>query len=170
MIFPCIFIVFTIFWTVFSVNPVFVSDSAFQNVSHSEDKKQSDIMAVYRSPGVGDGFILYYEEKHREERKRCDAQRAAECSAMPKRDVTHIMVQVFYGNRVITMLDAEKVDQLIHGNTTYMDMEVDRKTVHLPQYDLQIYSRPLACRMDESGKLLSIEEEDIEIICRYFAE
>lgn len=89
---------------------------------------------------------------------------------MPKRDVTHIMVQVFYGNRVITMLDTEKVDQLIHGNTTYMDMEVDRKTVHLPQYDLQIYSRPLACRMDESGKLLSIEEEDIEIICRYFAE
>ena len=102
--------------------------------------------------------------------KRCDAQRAAECSAMPKRDVIHVMVQAFYGNRVITMADTEKVDQLIHGNTTYMDIEVDRKIVHLTQYDLQIYSRPLACRMDESGKLLSIEEEDIEIICRYFAE
>ena len=116
-----------------------MNDSAFQNVSHSEDKKQSDIMAVYRSPGVGNGFKLYYEEKHREERKRCDAQRAAECSAMPKRDVIHVMVQAFYGNRVITMADTEKVDQLIHGNTTYMDMEVDRKIVHLTQYDLQIF-------------------------------
>ena len=145
-------------------------DDDLLNATHFEDEKQFDIMAVYRSPGVGNGFKLYYEEKHREERKRCDAQRAAECSVMPKRDVIHVMVQAFYGNRVITMADTEKVDQLIHGNPTYMDMEVDRKTVHLTQYDLQIYSRPLACRMDESGKLLNIEEEDIEIICRYFAE
>ena len=159
MISPCIFIVFTIFCTVFSVNPVFLSDAAFQNVSHSEDKKQSDIMAVYRSRGVGNGFELYYEteqvfcrdeiwedpnipileEKHRKEVERYDAKRAAECSAMPKRDVIHVMVQAFYGNRVITMADTEKVDQLIHGNTTYMDMEVDRKIVHLTQYDLQIF-------------------------------
>ena len=40
----------------------------------------------------------------------------------------------------------------------------------VPQYDVQIYSRALACRMDENGKLLSIGKEDVEIICRYFAE
>lgn len=212
-------------------------DDDLLNATHFEDEKQFDIMAVYRSPGVGNGFELYYEEeqvfcrdeiwddpnieileeKHRKERERYDAQRAAEYAAMPKeeklkQDVIHVMVQAFYGNRVITMVDTKDVDRLIHGNPTYMDMEVDRRTIHIPdhenlvilydakeekrlrerfamlmkervtesggpkplcvipQYDVQIYSRPLACRMDENGKLLSIEEEDIEIICRYFAE
>ena len=192
-------------------------DDDLLNATHFEDEIQFDIMAVYRSPGVGNGFKLYYEEKHREERKRCDAQRAAEYAAIPKvekakQDVIYVMVQAFYGNRVITMVDTKDVDRLIHGYLMDMDVKADRKTVCLPdhenlvilydakeekrqrerfemmrkecsdhsrgpkplcvipQYDLQIYSRPLACRMDESGKLLSIEEEDIEIICRYFAE
>lgn len=212
-------------------------DDDLLNATHFEDEKQFDIMAVYRSPGVGNGFELYYEEemvfcrdetwedpnipileeKHRKEREIYDAQRAAKYAAMPKaekpkQDVIHVMVQAFHGNCVITMVDTEDVDRLIHGDLTYMDMEVDRKTIHIPdhenlvilydageekrlrerfaklmkervtesggpkplcvipQYDVQIYSRPLACRMDENGKLLSIEEEDIEIICRYFVE
>ena len=212
-------------------------DDDLLNATHFEDEIQFDIMAVYRSRGVGNGFELYYEteqvfcrdeiwedpnipileEKHRKEVERYDVKRDAEYAAMPKvekpkQDVIYVMIQAFYGNRVITMVDTKDVDRLIHGYLMDMDVKADRKTVRvpdhenlvilydakeekrqrerfemmrkecsdhsrgpkplcvIPQYDLQIYSRPLAWRMDESGKLLSIEEEDIEIICRYFAE
>ncbi len=53
----------------------------------------------------------------------------------PKQDVIHVMVQAFYGNRVITMVDAKDVDRLIHGDLTYMDMKVDRKTIHIPDHE-----------------------------------
>lgn len=135
-------------------------DDDLLNATHFEDEKQFDIMAVYRSPGVGNGFELYYEEemvfcrdetwedpnipileeKHRKEREIYDAQRAAKYAAMPKvekpkQDVIHVMVQAFYGNRVITMVDAKDVDRLIHGDLTYMDMKVDRKTIHIPDHE-----------------------------------
>lgn len=212
-------------------------DDDLLNATHFEDEIQFDIMVVYRSPGIGNGFELYYEEeqvfcrdetwedpnipileeKHRKERERYDAQRAAKYAAMPKvekpeQNVIHVMVQAFYGNCVITMVDTKDADRLIHGNPTFMYEKVDRKTVRvpdhenlvilydageeerlrerfaklmkerrtesggpkplcvIPEYSLELYSRPLACRMDESGKLLSIEQEDIEIICRYFVE
>ena len=212
-------------------------DDDLLNATHYEDEIQFDTMVVYRSFGVGNGFELYYEteqvfcrdeiredpnipileEKHRKEVERYVAERAAEYAAMPKvekpnQDVIYVMVQAFYGNRVITMIDTKDVDRLIHGYLMDMDIKADRKTIRVPdhenlvilydageekrkrerielmrkecsdhsrgpkplcvvpQYDVQIYSRALACRMDENGKLLSIGKEDVEIICRYFAE
>lgn len=97
-------------------------DDDLLNATHFEDEIQFDIMAVYRSRGVGNGFELYYEteqvfcrdeiwedpnipileEKHRKEVERYDAKRAAEYAAMPKvekpkQDVIYVMVQAFYG-------------------------------------------------------------------------
>lgn len=39
----------------------------------------------------------------------------------------------------------------------------------IPEIDLEIYSRCIACRINASGELESIEEEDFPILARYLA-
>ena len=106
-------------------------DDDLMNASYLEAEKKFDIMSVYRGNG-GNSFDMYYEgkqlfrrdsawedtnipirmEKIRKSNERWEAERAKELAAMPKKEgpaqeMIHVMVQAFYGNRVITMVDTK---------------------------------------------------------------
>lgn len=111
-----------------------------------------------------------------------------------------VIAQAFYGNRVETDVSREKVDELILGYPIdFSSDEVDRTIVNIPnenglvivynkkqendkgshaenplavipELNISLYSRCIACRIDENGKLASIENGDYEKIIKYFAE
>ena len=46
----------------------------------------------------------------------------------------------------------------------------DKPLVSIPEIGLTLYSRCIACRMNDNGQLESLHNEDCEIILKYFAE
>ena len=40
----------------------------------------------------------------------------------------------------------------------------------IPEYDMKLYSRCIACRMNENGELESVEKEDYDKIIEYFVK
>lgn len=109
-----------------------------------------------------------------------------------------ILAQAFYGNGVQTVIDVKNVDRFILGyidSSLKVTEKIDRTVVRVPNTDnlviiynkyqeekyshlkplaiipeinLNIYSRCIACRMDENGELESLESEDFEVIDKYF--
>ena len=109
-----------------------------------------------------------------------------------------ILAQAFYGNGTRTTIDTENVDRFILGyidNTLPVTEKIDRTVVKLPNEDnlviiynkyqeekyshlkplatipelnLDIHSRCIACRMNELGEPESLENEDFEKINKYF--
>ena len=59
---------------------------------------------------------------------------------------------------------------MIYKKEVYeIDGYVVKPLAIIPELDLEIYSRPIACRMSEDGKLLSLQDEDYEVLFKYFA-
>ena len=109
------------------------------------------------------------------------------------------MAQAFYGNKTMTEIKVKNMDRFILGylnNSMEIKEEINRTVVKVPDTDnlvivynkaqeenykdydplaeipeenLKIYSRCIACRMDEFGNFMSIEPEDVEILNNYFA-
>lgn len=108
-----------------------------------------------------------------------------------------IMAQAFYGNNVITEIDVEDVDRFILGyldKSISVNGKFDRTIVEIPNTDglvilynkyreeedkdmkvlaripdknLEIHSRCIACRIDADGNLASLKPEDDMIVTKY---
>lgn len=109
-----------------------------------------------------------------------------------------IMAQAFYGNRTLTKINPENIDGFILGylgNSISLTEDIDRTIIRVPGTDslviiynknqesrhqdssplaiipeknLEIHSRCIACRIDDDGSLTSLEPEDVDVIIRYF--
>ena len=111
-----------------------------------------------------------------------------------------VMAQAFYGNRVLTDVKTENIDNLILGHldfSTPSRHKVDRTIVRVPETDnvviiynkyqeernlkhniletmvmpeenLILHSRCIACRINENDELISLKPEDVEIVNKYF--
>ena len=106
-----------------------------------------------------------------------------------------IMTQAFYGNNVITDIDAKDVDRFILGyldnklpvtekidrtvvdipNTDglvilynkYQEDKKDRIIAKIPEKNLEIHSRCIACRIDADGNLASLKPNDVDVVTKY---
>lgn len=122
-----------------------------------------------------------------------------------------IVTQAFYGNRVETEINPEKLDRFILGSLSDfpIDYPIDRTIIELPNTDnivlvynkhkenerrelkerlmreenytlkplavipeenIELYSRCIACRIDERGEPESLQEGDYKKIVEYLAE
>jgi hypothetical protein len=111
-----------------------------------------------------------------------------------------VMAQGFYGNRTVTDVRKENVDRFILGymdDALEVKEKIDRTIVHIPNSDnvvivynkyeeeievnpnplviipennIKIYSRCIACRMNEDGELESLEVSDLKNLKQYLAE
>lgn len=122
-----------------------------------------------------------------------------------------IMAQGFYGNRTVTEVNKNELDNFILGhmdNPSVVEEKIDRTIIHVPNIDnvvivynkyqeeeelkrkeellkeknyelkplvvipeenIVLYSRCFACRIDERGELVSLEEDDIKSLVNYLA-
>lgn len=113
-------------------------------------------------------------------------------------ETIRIIAQAFYGNKTVTEINVEDMDRFILGyldknmpiteeisrtivkvpNTdnlviVYNEAQEDKyddctPLAEIPEENLKIFSRCIACRIDNSGNFMSIEPEDVEIINNYF--
>lgn len=111
-------------------------------------------------------------------------------------DTIRIMAQAFYGNQMITDIHAEEIDRFIlgyHDSRFPVTEKIDRTIVDVPNTDglvivynkyqedeemnvlaripeknLEIHSRCIACRIDDDGNFTSLKPEDVDIITKYF--
>ena len=118
-----------------------------------------------------------------------------------------IITNGFYGNRVLTEIDAKNVDRFILGYVDSRvripsDEKIDRTIIHIPNTknsvfvynkykeeravsknrvrgnlieptliigDTVLYSRVIACGIDDSGHLTSINKDDCEEVFKYLS-
>ena len=111
-----------------------------------------------------------------------------------------IISQAFYGNRTCTEIKISEMDSFILGcldHTRVITEGIDRTIIRIsdnivivynrhreesarkngyrplaviPEMNLEIYSRCIACRMNENGEFESLKGEDYEIVMKYLAE
>ncbi len=150
-------------------------DESFDDDLKNPSEKLDDIMRLYRGcdgcrinfDEFGDGFVPYESEliyerdpewrrptqeerdkRKAEEQARREQQEAEMKARMEKyrKESIRVMIQAFYGNRVITGTLPEQMDGLILGNpdgSVYFDKPVARTIVRIPGTDnlVLIYNR-----------------------------
>lgn len=123
-----------------------------------------------------------------------------------------IITQEFYGNRTMTEVKSENIDNFILGylnekyDAKFFNEKIDRTIINIPntnlaiiynkyqedfmamlkakicaetgyeakptaiipEKNLKLYSRCIACRINENGNLNSIKDSDYSIITKYF--
>lgn len=123
-----------------------------------------------------------------------------------------IITQEFYGNRTMTEVKSENIDNFILGHLNekydakFFNEKIDRTIINIPntnlaiiynkyqedfrvalkakiyaetgyeakptaiipEKNLKLYSRCIACRINENGNLDSIKDSDYSIITKYF--
>ncbi len=74
-------------------------------------------------------------------------------------------------NLVIVYNNYKEEKKLIEKEELFKDKGYELKPLAvIPELSIKLYSRCIACRMDENGELQSLQDGDVDKIIKYFAE
>lgn len=80
------------------------------------------------------------------------------------------IVEVPGAENIVIMYNKYDEDEERERIKKYDDGSEVMPSAYFPEYDLKVYSRCIACRIDDDGNICSINEDDIALLESYLAK
>lgn len=87
-----------------------------------------------------------------------------------KEKIDRTIIKVPNTDNLVILYNKYQEEERLKDKEEYFkeDAYVLKPLATIPELNLDIYSRCIACRMNENGELESLESEDFEVIKKYF--